>query len=472
MRHQLIGVVQHDLAEVPGHHRRRLDNLATGQLGPLAAVGVNPDRRMTRHRIDAVAAVGPMHQARRRNRQQSARVRDPLAHHRPSNLQTIVIWTQRHLVANPNLRHDQAQLSSHALANPSNPVEQVPPSGRVGQADQPVADLQLQRVHLQQVFHPLRRPLRDRRLEARGARRTQQQGQRGRRHRRRRGRGRGRLRRPIALRLRPFRSRPEHERARAERRRQRQQRNLRQGRERQQREEPRPRPQHLRTAEQLARHVASQVGLGARSRDDQAGRQRDQERRHLAHQPVADRQLRENAHRLARRHPMLEHAQIQATDDVHDRDQNPRDRVASHELAGPVHRTEEVGLAIQLVAAVGRFLLVDQPRVQVGVDRHLPPRQAIEHEPRGHLADPRRPLRDHGELNHDQDQKQDRPDNHLIPRDELAEGPDHPAGRFEPVGPPLRQDQPRAGHVQDQPRQGRRQQDRRKRAEVLRRADR
>ena len=78
-------------------------------------------------------------------------------------------------------------------------------------------------------------------------------------------------------------------------------------------------------------------------------------------------------------------------------------------------------------------MLVDQPGVQVGVDRHLPAGQAVEHEPRGDLADPRRPLGDHHELDHDQDREQDHPDDHLVAGDELAERPDHAAGRVQAV---------------------------------------
>ena len=121
----------------------------------------------------------------------------------------------------------------------------------------------------------------------------------------------------------------------------------------------------------------------------------------------------------------------------------PGDRVAADELAGPVHRAEEVGLAIDGLAAAVGLVLVDQPGVQVGVDRHLPAGQAVEHEPRGDLADPRRPLGDHDELDHHQDREQDRPDDHLVARDELAERPDHAAGRVEAVLAAAGQDQPR-----------------------------
>ena len=62
--HQLVGVAEDDLAEVAGDDRRRFEDPAAGQLGDLAAVGVDPDRRLARDRVDAVAAVGPRDQSR------------------------------------------------------------------------------------------------------------------------------------------------------------------------------------------------------------------------------------------------------------------------------------------------------------------------------------------------------------------------------------------------------------------------
>ena len=113
--------------------------------------------------------------------------------------------------------------------------------------------------------------------------------------------------------------------------------------------------------------------------------------------------------------------------DVDHQDDDARDGVAADELAGTVHRAEEVGLAIDLVAAAVRLVLVDQPGVQVGVDGHLPAGQAVEHEPGGDLADPRGPPGDHHELDHDQDREQDHPDEHLVAGHELAERADDPA---------------------------------------------
>ncbi len=66
--HQLVGVAEHDLAEMAGDDRRRFEDPAAGQLGDLAAVGVDPDGRLAGHRVDAVAAVGARDQSGRRAR--------------------------------------------------------------------------------------------------------------------------------------------------------------------------------------------------------------------------------------------------------------------------------------------------------------------------------------------------------------------------------------------------------------------
>ena len=78
-------------------------------------------------------------------------------------------------------------------------------------------------------------------------------------------------------------------------------------------------------------------------------------------------------------------------------------------------------------------MLVDHPRMEIGVDGHLPARQAIEREPCGDFADSGRSLSDHHELDHDQDREQDHPDDHLVARHERTEGPDDLTRRIQPV---------------------------------------
>ena len=102
-------------------------------------------------------------------------------------------------------------------------------------------------------------------------------------------------------------------------------------------------------------------------------------------------------------------------------DQDAGDRVALDELRGTVHRAVEVGLAGDLGAARARLLVGDLAGVQVGVDRHLLARHGVEGEARGHLGDAAGAVRDHDELDHDQDQEDDEADDDVAADDEVAE---------------------------------------------------
>ena len=127
--------------------------------------------------------------------------------------------------------------------------------------------------------------------------------------------------------------------------------------------------------------------------------------------------------------PSFPHANDQSADDVDERDDDARNRVAAHELAGTVHRSVEVGLVRDLVAATLGFLLVDHAGVQIGIDRHLTTRHAVQREACRHFADPRGAFGDHHELNDHDDDEDDQPDDDLVAGHELAEAANHLAGR-------------------------------------------
>ena len=72
---------------------------------------------------------------------------------------------------------------------------------------------------------------------------------------------------------------------------------------------------------------------------------RDDERRDLRDESVADREHRVGRRRLCERQSALHDADEDAADDVDGGDEQARDRVALHELRRAVHRAVEVGLA-------------------------------------------------------------------------------------------------------------------------------
>ena len=100
----------------------------------------------------------------------------------------------------------------------------------------------------------------------------------------------------------------------------------------------------LALVEDLAGDVGAEVLLGGGARDDDAGRDGDQQRGDLRAEAVADRQQREVLGGLAERQALLHDADDDAADEVDQRDQDAGHRVALDELRGAVHRAVEVGL--------------------------------------------------------------------------------------------------------------------------------
>ena len=150
--------------------------------------------------------------------------------------------------------------------------------------------------------------------------------------------------------------------------------------------------------------LRAEVALGGVAGDDDARRHRDQERRDLGGEAVADGQDRVRAGSLSvKRQVALQHADDDAADEVDAGDQHGGRRVAPDELRGTVHRAVEVGLAGDVSAPLARLLVGDHAGVEVGVDRHLLARHRVEREARGDFGDASGAVGDDDELDHDQD---------------------------------------------------------------------
>ena len=130
---------------------------------------------------------------------------------------------------------------------------------------------------------------------------------------------------------------------------------------------------------------------------------------------------------------MLEHADCQSRQDIDERDHDAGDGVAADELAGTVHGPVEVGLLGHLFAAAAGLVLRDESGIQIGVDRHLLARHAVQREPRSHFADAGGTLGDDQKLNRDQDREDRKPNEELPAGDELAERLNHVPGGGRPV---------------------------------------
>ena len=164
---------------------------------------------------------------------------------------------------------------------------------------------------------------------------------------------------------------------------------------------------------------------------------------------------------------MLQQPDREAADHVDGEDQHRGDRVAADELRRTVHRTVEVRLLRDLLAAAARLLVVDRAGVELGVDRHLLAGHRIEREARRHLGDPAGTLGHDDEVDHRQDREHDDADREVAADQEVRERLDDLA-RGVRTGVPVHQHRTRRGHVERQPQHRRQQQHRRERREVER----
>ena len=222
------------------------------------------------------------------------------------------------------------------------------------------------------------------------------------------------------------------------------------------------RPHDRPVAGQLRQDVVAQVVLGGGPGHDDARRQRQQQGRDLRDQPVSDRQEAVGGDGVGEREVVLGHPDGEAADQVDRGDDDGGDGVAPDELRGPVHRSVEIGLVGHLLAPATCLGLVDGTCVQVGIDRHLLARHAVEGEPGCDLGHPARSRRDHDELDDDEDEEDDQPDENGATDHEVAEALDHHAGVA------VEKDEPRGGDVEGQPEHGGHQDERREYRELER----
>ena len=114
---------------------------------------------------------------------------------------------------------------------------------------------------------------------------------------------------------------------------------------------------------------------------------REQQRGDLRDQPVADREQAVGRDGVADGLAVLRHPDDEPADEVDQRDDDRGDRVALDELRGTVHRPVEVRLGGDVRTPLTGLVLVDEPRVEVGVDRHLLAGHRVEGEARRDLGD-------------------------------------------------------------------------------------
>ena len=251
--------------------------------------------------------------------------------------------------------------------------------------------------------------------------------------------------------------------------------------QRQEEERQRRQPGHQRQQDQqqardierarIRAHLAEDrlVGRPARTalRNEKAGGERHDQRRDLADEAVAHRQLGEHVRGLAEAHVVARIADRDAADDVDRGDDQPRYGVAADEFRRTVHGTKEGTFLFELAAPVLGFLVVDHAGRKIGVDRHLLAGDRVEREARADFGDAGRALGDDDEIDHDQDQEDDQADDEIAAHHQIGKAADHIAGRIHALVP-FGQYDARRRDVERQPEHRRDQQDRWKRREVQR----
>ena len=178
--------------------------------------------------------------------------------------------------------------------------------------------------------------------------------------------------------------------------------------------------ERARVKSELFGDVRAQIRVAAGARDEDTRRDADHERGHLRDESVTDRKQRIFLQRLHDRQPFLHDADRESAEDVDERDEDARDRIAAHKLARSIHRTVKIRFFLHLHAPLRGRRLVDDSRVEFRVDGHLFSRHRIEGETRRDFRDAARALGDDHEIDHDQNQEDDRaddvvPTNHEMP---------------------------------------------------------
>ena len=194
------------------------------------------------------------------------------------------------------------------------------------------------------------------------------------------------------------------------------------------------------------------VGRAARAAlgDQKAGGERDDERRNLRHQAVADRELGEDVGRGGERQTVPGDADHDAAENVDGENDEAGDGVAADEFRRAVHRAEEGAFLLELAPARLRHLLVDEAGREVGVDRHLLARNGVEGEARADLGDAGRALGDDQEVDRHQDEKDDDADDEIAAHHQAREAADDVARRRRPLLA-AREDEARGRDVERQP---------------------
>ena len=220
---------------------------------------------------------------------------------------------------------------------------------------------------------------------------------------------------------------------------------------------------------QLPAEFQGQIHRLGRSRYQQAGGHRDEERGHGSGKAIADREQRVDTKRLVDRHAMLQHSNRQATDKVDQRNDHARHGLPPNKPTGTVHAREEVSLPLEVNAGIAGLLAGEGAGLHLRVECHLSARQAVKRESGRDLTRPGGACGDHDELHNGNDRKHHAADHQVVGGHETTESFHHLTRRGRAVEGSPRKDQPRGRNIEHQPHEGGAEQEAREDAHLQRR---
>ena len=180
---------------------------------------------------------------------------------------------------------------------------------------------------------------------------------------------------------------------------------------------------------------------------EKAGRERNNKRRDLRHEAVADRKLHEHIGRGDKLHLMPEHADNDPAKGIYGGNDEAGNRVAAYEFRRTVHGAEKSALLLQLAPSRGRLLFVDDARREIGVDRHLLAGDGVQCKPRANLGNPGCAFGDNEKVHGDDNGEDDNANDKIPAHDEVRKPGDNVAGSGMALGA-VGKDQPGGRDIQ------------------------
>ena len=398
-------MVEDDMVEVGGHHRARVDHRIAQRMRLVTRSRVDPHRGQAERGIGCLAPGQRAGHPPRVDGEELAWIGLASTDLDALERDAVAVGLELQVVADMHRRGQESDLLGKLLAQAADTLEQLAVLALVHHRNQAVADLEAEHVHLRDVV-----PARLQRIGL--------------------GLLHGRLGLGPCCRYLLGNALPAQPRERPEAGRNQQEDQV--GHARDQAEhadDDGGQGHHRGVGEHLRNDQPTNVALVTDARHHQAGGHRDDQRRNLRHQPVADGEQGVGAPRLAHRHLVLHDADEEAAEDVDHQDDDAGNGVTAHELGGTVHRTIEVRLLGDLLAPALGLLFVDEAGVEIGVDRHLLAGHRIQGEARRHFRDTPRTLGDHHEVDDGEDHEHHQANRRIAAHQEAAEGLDHLACR-------------------------------------------